>query len=105
MRVVAPQLGVAEQPAAAVFRAVRSDGPASRDLVARRTGLSAATVNRQITTLISAGLIRERPDLTPSGSVGRPRVPLEIDHERYLTLGVHIGARVTSIVASDLRGR
>ncbi|MGZ4518107.1 MAG: ROK family protein [Mycobacteriaceae bacterium] len=105
IRVVAPQLGVAEQPAAAVLRAVRSDGPASRDLVARRTGLSAATVNRQITTLISAGLIRERPDLTPSGSVGRPRVPLEIDHERYLTLGVHIGARVTSIVVSDLRGR
>jgi len=32
-------------------------------------------------------------------------VPVEINHEPYLTLGVHIGARTTSIAATDLFGR
>jgi predicted NBD/HSP70 family sugar kinase len=32
-------------------------------------------------------------------------VPVEVNHEPYLTLGVHIGARTTSIVATDLFGR
>jgi predicted NBD/HSP70 family sugar kinase len=32
-------------------------------------------------------------------------VPVEVNHEPFLTLGVHIGARTTSIVAADLFGR
>ena len=50
-------------------------------------------------------MLRERPDLAVSGAIGRPRIPVEVNHEPYLTLGVHIGARTTSIVASDLFGR
>ncbi|QIS01185.1 ROK family protein [Nocardia brasiliensis] len=102
--VVAPELRLGDNPAAAVLRAA-TGGPVSRDNAARTTGLSIATVNRQVSALLAAGLLRERPDLTASGAVGRPRVPFEIDHEAYLTLGVHIGAAVTKIVAADLRGR
>ncbi|MFE9325890.1 ROK family protein [Nocardia sp. NPDC052278] len=102
--VVAPELRIADNPAAAVLRAA-TGGPVSRDNAARTTGLSIATVNRQVSALLAAGLLRERPDLTASGAVGRPRVPFEIDHEAYLTLGIHIGAAVTKIVAADLRGR
>ena len=40
-----------------------------------------------------------------SGAIGRPRVPVEVNHEPFLTLGIHIGARTTSIVATDLFGR
>ncbi|MFQ6327707.1 ROK family protein [Nocardia sp. CWNU-33] len=102
--VVAPELRIADNPAAAVLRAA-TGGPVSRDNAARTTGLSIATVNRQVSALLAAGLLRERPDLTASGAVGRPRVPFEIDHEAYLTLGIHIGAAATKIIAADLRGR
>ena len=32
-------------------------------------------------------------------------MPVEVNHEPFLTLGLHIGARTTSIVATDLFGR
>ncbi|WP_431955047.1 ROK family protein [Nocardia lijiangensis] len=102
--VVAPELRISDNPAAAVLRAA-TGGPISRDNAARTTGLSIATVNRQVSALLNAGLLRERPDLTTSGAVGRPRVPFEVDHDTYLTLGIHIGAAATKIVVADLRGR
>lgn len=103
--VVAPSLHVAEAAAAAVFGAARLRGPIARDAIAAVTSLSIATVNRQVTALLDAGVLRERADLAVSGAIGRPRVPVEVNHEPYLTLGVHIGARTTSIVATDLFGR
>jgi len=103
--VVAPALRVPEAPPAAVFAAVRRLGPVARDHIATLTGLSIATVNRQVSSLLEAGLLRERPDLAVSGAIGRPRIPIEVNHEPYLTLGLHIGARVTSVVVSDLFGR
>ncbi|WP_067857644.1 ROK family protein [Nocardia shimofusensis] len=102
--VVAPELRISDNPAAAVLRAA-TGGPVSRDNAARTTGSSIATVNRQVSALLTAGLLRERPDLTTPGAVGRPRVPFEVDHDSYLTLGIHIGAVSTKIVAADLRGR
>jgi predicted NBD/HSP70 family sugar kinase len=104
-RVQPPSLKVADAAAASVFAAARLRGPIARDAVARLTGLSIATVNRQVSALLDAGLLRERADLAVSGAIGRPRVPVEINHEPFLTLGVHIGAKTTSIVATDLFGR
>ena len=103
--VVAPSLKVAEAAAGSVFGAARLRGPIARDSIASVTGLSIATVNRQVTALLEAGVLRERADLAVSGAIGRPRVPVEVNHEPFLTLGVHIGARTTSIVATDLLGR
>jgi len=103
--VVAPALRTPEAAAASVFAAVRRRGPVGRDGIATLTGLSIATVNRQVSSRLDAQLLRERPDLAVAGAIGRPRVPVEVNHEPYLTLGLHIGARVTSIVASDLFGR
>ncbi len=71
----------------------------------RATGSSIATVNRHVSAMIAAGLLRERPDLVAAGAVGRPRVPFEVDHESHLTVGIHIGAVVTSVITADLRGR
>lgn len=101
---VPPELRIADNPAAAVLRAA-TRGPIFRDSAAQTTGLSIATVNRQVSALLSAGLLRERADLTASGAVGRPRVPFEVDTDTYATLGVHIGATVTRIIAADLSGR
>ncbi|MGE2733675.1 ROK family protein [Mycolicibacterium vaccae] len=103
--VVAPALRLPDAAAASVFAAARRRGPIARDVIAQVSGLSIATVNRQVTALLDAGMLRERPDLAVSGAIGRPRVPVEINHEPFLTLGVHIGARTTSIVATDLLGR
>ena len=103
--IVAPALGLPDGAAASVFGAARERGPIARDAIAQVTSLSIATVNRQVISLLDAGLLRERPDLAASGAIGRPRVPVEINHEPYLTLGLHIGARTTSIAATDLFGR
>ncbi len=103
--IVAPALQLPEAATASVFAAVRQRGPLARDVIAQVTKLSIATVNRQVTTLLDAGLLRERGDLAVSGAIGRPRVPVEVNHEPYLTLGIHLGARTTSIVATDLFGR
>ena len=105
LHIVAPSLKVPDSAVASVFSAVRSRGPIARDTVAQLTQLSIATVNRQVTALLDAGILRERADLAVSGAIGRPRVPVEVNHEPYLTLGIHIGARSTSIVATDLLGR
>lgn len=105
VQVVAPEFHTSTNPAAAVLRAASAQGPISRDTAARTTGLSIATVNRQVSALLASGLLRERADLTASGAIGRPRVPVEVNHEPFLTVGVHIGAEVTGIIASDLRGR
>ena len=104
-RVVAPSLQLSDAAASSVFRAVRLRGPIGRDVIAQVTSLSIATVNRQVIALLDAGILRERADLAVSGAIGRPRVPVEVNHEPFLTLGIHIGARTTSIVATDLFGR
>jgi predicted NBD/HSP70 family sugar kinase len=104
-QIVAPSLRIGDAAVAAVFAAARLRGPIARDVIAQVTSLSIATVNRQVTALLEAGLLRERADLAVSGAIGRPRVPVEVNHEPFLTLGVHIGARTTSIVAADLFGR
>ncbi|MBL1073493.1 ROK family protein [Nocardia sp. 2] len=101
---VPAELRITDNPAAAVLRAA-TRGPIFRDIAAQATGLSIATVNRQVSALLSAGLLRERADLTASGAVGRPRVPFEVDTDSYVTVGVHIGFTVTRIVAADLSGR
>ena len=104
-QILPPALHIPDSAAASVFRAVRRRGPVGRDVIASVTSLSIATVNRQVIALLDAGLLRERADLAVAGAIGRPRVPVEINHAPFVTLGIHIGARTTSIVATDLFGR
>ncbi len=47
-----PSLKVADAAAASVFGAARLRGPIARDAIAQVTGLSIATVNRQVTALL-----------------------------------------------------
>ncbi|MBO0876360.1 MAG: ROK family transcriptional regulator, partial [Pseudonocardia sp.] len=100
----APRLS-GRPPAGAVLTAARRDGPMVRDELVAATGLSHATVNRQVAALLEAGLLRERPDLVPAGAVGRPRVPVEVSSDRFGVLGVHIGLRHATLAVGDLRGR
>lgn len=97
--------GTADQRASALFHAARTRGITSRRMVAAATGMSMATVNRQTGDLLRVGMLRERPDLVTRGGVGRPPIPIEVNHDPFLTVGIHIGTRSTVIVACDLRGR
>ncbi|MEZ5210425.1 ROK family transcriptional regulator [Gordonia sp. (in: high G+C Gram-positive bacteria)] len=103
--VVAAKLRVGSAPASMVLNAIRVGGPAMRDEITVRTGLSPATVNRQITALAAAGLVDERPDLVDSRGVGRPKIPITLDRDRYCVAGIHIGARRTALVIADIGGR
>ncbi|MCW4352384.1 ROK family protein [Hoyosella sp. YIM 151337] len=103
--VTPPRFERADSPAAAILRVAVQEGPIARERAAQLTGSSIATVNRHVSALLSAGLLRERADLSTPGAVGRPRVPFETNHEPFATLGIHIGAAVTTLVASDIRGK
>jgi len=91
--------------AAQVLEQARAAGRASRDEIAAASGLSVATVGRATAALVGHGLLRERPDLARTGVTGRPGVPVEIDRDRYLTIGVHIGRRIATVAVGDLTGR
>ncbi|MET1062975.1 MAG: ROK family protein [Aeromicrobium sp.] len=91
--------------AAQVLEQVRAGGVLHRDEIAARTSLSVATVGRAVGQLVEAGLLRERPDRTRLGGVGRPGVPVEMDPDRFATIGVHIGRRIATIALGDLTGR
>lgn len=97
--------GVRESNAAAVLSAVRSSGPLSRAAIARHTSLSMPTVSRQVAGLTGLGLLQELPDLVHNGSVGRPRVPVDINNDVVAACGVHIGITTTTYGLADLRGR
>ncbi|WP_370614946.1 ROK family protein [Mumia qirimensis] len=88
-----------------VLRTVLRHGIAFRDQIAEHTGLSAATIGRQVTSLVQHGLLQERPDCTRAGHVGRPTIPVEVDDRRLSAAAVHIGRLVTTVAVSDLRGR
>src|SRR4029078_9318424 len=77
----------------------------ARATLAKVPQRSTASATRQVPALLDAGILRERADLAVSGAIGRPRVPVEVNHDPSLTLAIHVGARTTSIVATDLFGR
>ncbi|TDD53183.1 ROK family transcriptional regulator [Saccharopolyspora elongata] len=85
--------------------AIRQAGPLSRAAIEHRIALSTPTVSRQVTTLIDLGVVREVPELTRFGAVGRPRVPVDIDETVLAACGVHVGVSTTTIGLADLRGR
>ncbi|MCH5645235.1 MULTISPECIES: ROK family transcriptional regulator [unclassified Gordonia (in: high G+C Gram-positive bacteria)] len=103
--VVPATLQVTSAAAAAVLHAIRVGGPVTRDHITSTTGLSAATVNRQVHALAAHGLVVERPDLIDPGAIGRPKNPLTIDRDKLCVAGMHVGARRTVLAIADLGGR
>ncbi|HEX8496993.1 MAG TPA: hypothetical protein VF661_07345, partial [Actinomycetales bacterium] len=56
---------------ALVLRTLRDQGPASRAVVAQRTGLAKATVGAIATALLDLRAVSEAPG-SPGGATGRP---------------------------------
>ncbi|KOG15569.1 MULTISPECIES: ROK family transcriptional regulator [Streptomyces] len=100
--------GRREANAASVLRTVLDHGPVARSTVARLSGLSPAAVSRQATDLARLGLLRELPEHTGGGGVGRPRIPVDLHVGASggpVAGGVHLGVPASTFALVDLRGR
>lgn len=91
--------------AAAVLRAVLLHGPVPRSRIAELSGLSPATVTRLYPLLAERGLVRELDEPDAAQTLGRPRVPVDLDASGWAVLGVHLGVRRSTFGLLDLRGR
>lgn len=103
--VVAPQLHLGEGAAARIFHLAHTEEPLQRDRAAELTGVSRATVNRNVISLLEAELLEEREDLTELGAIGRPALPVTVRTDQYAVLGIYIGRWTASVTLHDLRGK
>jgi predicted NBD/HSP70 family sugar kinase len=79
------------------------EGPLTRVVLARLTGLSSGTVTNVTAALLEEGLIAEVGLEESDG--GRPRVLLQVNPEFGATVGVEIGETGIRVEAFDLRMR
>ncbi|WP_214414700.1 ROK family transcriptional regulator [Sphaerisporangium fuscum] len=89
---------------AAVLSVLLSDGQASRVALAKRTGLSKATVSRVVEDLLAENLIKECGPL-PADGPGRQPFALELAADAGLVAGIDMGGTTTRFLLSDLTGR
>ncbi|GIT80513.1 sugar kinase [Leifsonia sp. LS1] len=88
----------------AVLTALFAARPASRKVIAERSGISPATVTRAVEQLLAEGVVEETSEII-SESRGRRAVELDIVADRRLAMGVDFGATNTRILVVDLLGR
>jgi len=95
------------QGRSAVLREIRRAGDIARVDLARRTGLSQATVTAITAELLRSGLIAEdQPgQRQPLSRRGRPRVGLHIRGEAFLVAGVKAAGGRISVALLDFAGR
>lgn len=71
--------------------------------LARRTGLSKPTVSTILRNLEEDGLIRRGDPVR--GKVGKPSIPIELEPDGVLSVGLKIGRRSADLLLLDLSGR
>ncbi|WP_456694933.1 ROK family protein [Aeromicrobium sp. P5_D10] len=86
-----------------VLRSLRSDGPATRTELSRRTGLAKATIGTIVAELETGGAVSE--DGTVVNGRGRPGRPVTLTGERIVGLGLEVNVDYVAAVAVDLSGR
>src|SRR5579863_5564191 len=85
-----------------ILSLVRRFGQLSKIEVARMTGLSVQSTSAIMNRLQVDGLLRREAPLR--GRVGQPTVPLSLDPEGALSLGLKIGRRSCDLVLIDFCG-
>jgi predicted NBD/HSP70 family sugar kinase len=104
MRATTGRAAPVDATARSVALAVLRSGPVSRADLARRLGLSTASVTRLTRPMVNSGLLVEREAALVSRT-GRPSRPLDIDADQAYFLGVKITWDVIYVVVCDLKGR
>ncbi len=77
-------------------------GPASRADLARRSGLSPASLTRITRSFVEAGLVTES-DTTSPQRTGRPSQPMDISVDQAHLIGIKLSAGQLNMVTTDLR--
>ncbi|WP_062204812.1 ROK family transcriptional regulator [Streptomyces sp. NBRC 109706] len=90
------------RPAWPILRELVIHGPQSRTALARKVGLSGASLTRLTKPLVESGLIAER-DIAYDPVNGRPTRPLEVVADSLRFLGVKITADRVFAVVTNLR--
>ncbi len=79
-------------------------GPASRADLARRSGLSPASLTRITRSFVEAGLVSESDAASPQRT-GRPSQPMDVSVDRAHLIGIKLSAGQLNLVTTDLRAR
>jgi len=99
---------VRRQNTGLVLRSLRTEGPATRTELARRTGLAKATVGTIVAELELGRAVTEdgaaAPNPVPAGR-GRPGRPVTLTGESIIGLGLEVNVDYVAAVAIDLAGR
>ncbi len=96
---------------ARVLRSLRDEGPASRALVAQRTGLAKATVGTIVAHLQRSGAVEDAPAVPVARTSGRPAAsgrpgrPVTLAGAGIVGLGVEVNVGYLTATALDLAGR
>ncbi|MDX6278473.1 MAG: hypothetical protein QOJ72_2601, partial [Nocardioidaceae bacterium] len=93
---------VRRQNIALILRSLRTEGPATRTELARRTGLAKATVGTIVGDLGAGGAVGE--DDSVSTGRGRPGRPVTLTGESIIGLGFEVNVDYIAAVALDLAG-
>lgn len=97
------QSGVREHNERLVLSLIQRHGGLASADIARRANLSAQTVSIIIRALEKDGLlVRGEPQ---RGKVGKPSIPMTLNPDGILSLGLNIGRRSTDLVLIDVTGK
>ena len=99
----ANQAGLRDRNARVVLSHLRMHGALSSAEIARRSGLSAQTVSNIIRALEADGLLSRGEAI--KGKVGKPSVPMTLNPDGVLSLGLNIGRRSAELVLVDFNGQ
>lgn len=88
-----------------IYEEIRNNGPVSRIQIAKKTGLSAMSMSRMISSLSEMGMVHEVQDKNEKTSAGRPSVLIEVCADKAYCLSIDIEADCCRMVIADLQNR
>ena len=86
-----------------VLQAIRLHGAIAKADLARLTQLSSQTVSIIVSRLLDDGLLLKQERVR--GRIGQPSVPLALNPDGAISLGVQVGRRSLEVLACDFVGR
>ncbi len=86
-----------------VLQAIRLHGAIPKADLARLTQLSSQTVSVIVTRLLDDGLLVKQERIR--GKIGQPSVPVALNPDGAISLGVQVGRRSLEVLACDFVGR